>query len=80
MYAKDVWCFWVSHSGVVLPFIPSHIHLASSTVSCLHTPVTPEIQMDSAPMYLDGIRVICVLVSTKTLYSCGSDVPGHWIQ
>lgn len=31
--------------------------------------------MDSAPTYLDGIRVHFALVSTKAFYSCGSDVP-----
>lgn len=76
--AKDAWCFWVSHSGVVLPFIRSQILLASSTVSCWDPPVTPEIQMDSAPMYLDAIRVHCVLEPAKALYSCGSDMSGPW--
>lgn len=73
------------HSGIVLPFIPSQIHLASSTVSCWDAPVTPEVQMDSVSTYLHGIRVHCVLVSTKALYSwglmcqaIGSNYRIHW--
>lgn len=43
---------------------------------CWDAPVTPETQMDSAPTYLDGIRVLCAPVSIKALYS----MPGHQIH
>lgn len=29
---------------------------------------------------VDGFRVHCAPVSTRALYSCGCDLPGHWIH
>ena len=59
---------------------PVRLTSASTTVSCGDLPVTPEIQMGSAPSWLDGIRVHCAPVSNRALYSWGSDVPGHLIH
>ena len=61
------------------PF-PVRLTSASNTDSCWDPPVTTEIQMGSVPIYLDGIRVHCAPVSTRALYFCGSDVPGHRIH
>lgn len=66
---------------------PVKLTSASITDNSWHPPVTPEIQMGSVLLCLDGISVHCAPVSTKALYSCGSDVlviesiqssiPGH---
>ena len=47
---------------------PVRITSASITVNCWDPPVTPEIQMGSAPFYFEGIRVKCTTVSTRALY------------
>lgn len=46
-------------------------------VNCWDPLVTPEIEMDSAPRYLDGISA---LVPIKALHSYWSYVPGHQIH
>jgi len=56
---------------------PVRLTSASNTLSSWDPPITPEMQMDSDPLKSDGIQVHCAPVSTRTLYSCGSDVPGH---
>ena len=59
---------------------PVKLTSASNTDNSWHPPVTPEIQMGSVPLYPDGTSVHCAPVSTKALYFCGSDVPGHRIH
>ena len=53
---------------------------ASNTDNSWHPPVSPGIQRGSVPLYPDGTSVHCAPVSTKALYFCGSDVPGHRIH
>ena len=60
-------------------FFPVKAISASSIDNSWHPPVAQEIQMYSVPLYPDGIGVHCAPVSTKALYFCGSDVPGHRI-
>jgi len=59
---------------------PVRLTSASNTLSFWDSPVTPEMQMDSDPLKSDGIKVHCASVSTRALYSCGSDVPGHRVH
>ena len=59
---------------------PVRLTSASNTLSSWEPPVTPEMQMDSDSLKSDGIIVHCAPVSTRALYSCGSDVPGHRIH
>jgi len=59
---------------------PVKLNSASNTDNSWHPPVTPEIQMSSVPVYPDRVSVHCAPVSTKALYFCGSDVPGHQIH
>jgi len=59
---------------------PVKLTSVSNTDNYWHPPVTPEIQLCSVPLYPDGISVHCAPVSTKALYFCGSDEPGHRIH
>lgn len=56
-------------------FCQSFCQAGFSLISCWDAPVTPEIQMGSAPLQLDGIRVHCAPGSAKALYSQGAGVP-----
>jgi len=77
IYAKNTRGLQASHDGCLSHLSPVKLTSASSTDNSWHPPVTPEIQMGSVPLYPDGISVHCAPVSTKALYFCGSDVPGH---
>lgn len=50
---------------------------ASNRHNCWDSPVTPEIQVGSMPLYPDVIRVPYAQMSNKDFYVCGSDMPGH---
>lgn len=70
IYAQDVQGLWASHNGVILPFVPSQALFSFQHSHFWDPPVTPEIQMDSAPTYLEDIRVHRAPVSIKALYLC----------
>lgn len=58
---------------------PVKLTSASNTDNSWHPLVTPEIQMGSTLLCLDGITNTHQL-SAKALYLCGSDVPSHQIH
>lgn len=74
--AKGAESLWASHKWGPFANHSVRLILASKTISCWDRPVIPEIQMGSAPVWLDGIRrVHCAPASAKALYSHGADVP-----
>lgn len=74
---KDAQSTWASHNGVLLPVLPCWTHFSVYYSQLLDPPITLEILMGSAASQFDGSTVHCAPVSTRALYSYGSDAQGR---
>lgn len=63
-----------SHSGVLLPFIPSQTDFDLQYSQLLGCPCHSR-NTNGNWRYCN-----CTLVSNRACYCCGSDEPGHWIH